>query len=186
MIIGACGPFASGKDTVADYLVTKGFYKISSGDILREQARDLGIETTRENLQDLGTKMKAEQGGAILIKLGLKDPTLDTVIVGLRHPDEIKYLRQFDDFYLINVTADRRTRYQRAVGRNKLGDNISSYEEFIAGEQRELSQPSGGQMLTQTMALADEVIENDHEVDQLKSKIDNLVNRLKRKFHGTK
>ena len=60
MIIGLTGTISSGKSTVAEILIKKGFEHHTYSDILRLEAKKRNIEPTRQNLQKLGNKLKEE------------------------------------------------------------------------------------------------------------------------------
>jgi len=62
MIIGLTGRNASGKGEVAEYLKSKGFVYLSLSDELREEATNLGIEHTRDNLIKLGNELREKYG----------------------------------------------------------------------------------------------------------------------------
>ena len=55
-----------GKSSVADSLKERGFYVISMGDVVRDEARLQNMELTDTNLGDLMLKLRKEMGpGAI-------------------------------------------------------------------------------------------------------------------------
>ena len=58
----------AGKSSVADSLKERGFYVISMGDVVRDEARLQNMELTDTNLGNLMLKLRKEMGpGAILI-----------------------------------------------------------------------------------------------------------------------
>ena len=62
-IMGLAGTFASGKDTLADYLVAhKNFYHVSTGDIIREESMKLHGSTDRVYLREVANQMRSERG----------------------------------------------------------------------------------------------------------------------------
>ena len=67
MILGVTGPLCAGTDSFGEILKKeKGFLWFSYSDVLRQEAKSLGIELTRKNLQDIGDKLRKEKGLGIL------------------------------------------------------------------------------------------------------------------------
>lgn len=183
MIIGILGRIASGKDTAAAYLQTKGFAHISLSALLREEATKRGIEWTRENLKQLGTDLKHEKGGDALARIACEQINGDTIITSIRHPYEVKYfMKKYPDFRLISIEADIHTRYARACARKRAGDTTQSFDEFQNIEQRE-EFGSGGQIVHEVFAFPHIEIDNNGTIDELKKRIDDTLVQLK-EDHG--
>ena len=113
-VIGITGHPASGKDTVGDYLVSKGFAKITLSDILREEMTKLGIPTDRNNIHKYVAEMRQKFGNGYLCKEAIMRIKGDTVIAGIRNSEELKILREKlkDDFKLVAVIAPLEIRYK--------------------------------------------------------------------------
>ena len=98
MIIGLTGSLASGKGVVSDFLKKEGFVYLSLSDELREIAKQMKIEFTRENLQNLGNKLREEKGAGVLAELvaeKIKSQQYRKVVVdGIRNPAEVNFLRK--------------------------------------------------------------------------------------------
>ena len=108
IILGVTGYLASGKDTVADYLIKeKGFHHISFSDILREDLKRMGKPITRESLQELGNELRTKFGGHILAErsIGRLDYEKNYVITSIGRVDEIDFLRRIKGFKLIFTDA---------------------------------------------------------------------------------
>jgi len=71
MIIGLTGSLAAGKEVVSEFLMGKGFAYVSLSGELRELAKSYNIEITRENLQNLGNKLREENGSTFLAQLAV-------------------------------------------------------------------------------------------------------------------
>ena len=71
IILGLCGENCSGKGTVADYLIKRGFYYFSLSDIIREELAKSGIEPTRDNMVK-GNELRETLGPSILAKRAIE------------------------------------------------------------------------------------------------------------------
>ncbi|MBI5733715.1 MAG: AAA family ATPase [Candidatus Kerfeldbacteria bacterium] len=177
-IIGIIGGIGSGKDTVADYIarkLTMSAYQISQP--VKDIAKTKGLEPTRDNLVELGTKIAQEKGADFIIKVLLERINHKAIITGLRQLPQIEYLRKNTKLILIAIEAEPRIRFNRATARNK-PDEAKTIEEFINNEQ---SENSGQhiQRLFDCMKLADYTIENNADLESLFKKIDYLLKQEK-------
>jgi len=178
MIIGLTGRNASGKGEAADYLKTKGFVYFSLSDELREEAKERGVETTRENMIKLGNQLRGEFGANYLArKINEKiDGKGNFVVDSIRNLEEIDELRKNKNFILVGVDAPVEVRFERAVERGRAGD-AKTLEEFKELEQRENLKNKTGQQLDECLKAADKLIINDGSLDEFHKKIDQLINQ---------
>jgi dephospho-CoA kinase len=175
-IIGLCGQPASGKDTVADFFVSKGFAHISLGDTLREEMRQQGIPVDRAHMSVFAAQAKKSRGMAYLAELAVGKVSGNAIISGIRGTAEVElFRRRFGpDFVLLVVDAPVETRYARARKRNRPGDNIS-FEEFRRIEDHERSAVSGAQEVDKVIALADLTVDNGGLTEALMAKLEHLM-----------
>jgi len=184
MIIGIVGPLCSGKDTVAKLIADEGFESISTGDFLRDEMREKGIELTRENMQEYIRKMRKKEGlkyPSNRIVKTLKEGK-DYLIQGLRNAEEGGELKKLKDFYLVSVNASEEIRFERMKKRAREKDPIT-FEEFKKIDDLELYGKGGkgyGFNIKECMDLADEVIVNDGNLQSLKEKIIKLLKELRK------
>ena len=73
LIFGVIGRNGAGKSTICDYLSEKGFSVFSLSDIVRSEADRQGLSHTRENLIQIGTRLKSEEGLDVLAKRSFKE-----------------------------------------------------------------------------------------------------------------
>ncbi|KKQ88153.1 MAG: hypothetical protein UT11_C0039G0007 [Berkelbacteria bacterium GW2011_GWA2_38_9] len=179
MIIGITGLSASGKDTVAEILEQHGFANFSLSDIIREYCRSIGQETTRENLIAAGKYLRETYGNdylpAQVIKKIREQKIENTVIVSLRHPDEIRLLKKEPDFKLVIVESPIEMRFARTQVRQGRPEDKDNFEEFKAHEDQERTGTAGGQQINAVMAIADLTIENTGTIEKLKEKVGKLI-----------
>ena len=175
--------FCSGKDSIADYLVKKGFSHFSLSDMLREELKRRGLEVTRDNLIQMGTDLRSEYGEGVLGERAfekIKAGEGDFVISSIRHPAEAKALMKHGHFFLVEVRAPINVRFKRIKKRNREKDpkTLKQLKEKEAIE----SQKSGpGQQLTNAIKLAQFVVKNDSTLKNLYSKTNRLEKDLRKR-----
>lgn len=183
MITGLTGKNGAGKGEVAKILQVTGFAYHSLSDVIRDELKKKGKEITRDALIREGTRLREEGGTSVLadrILLTL-DPEKNYVIDSIRHPEEVKALRRRSDFTLWNITASQKVRFERTRARNREQDP-HTFEDFIRFEKREEeSSDPASQQLKATAALADHVIENNGQLDDLSNRVRALVRELSKK-----
>ncbi len=182
MIIGLTGKNGSGKGVIADFLVGCGFQYYSLSDVLRDEIKKSGKNITREALIEMGRSLREEHGPSALADLVLKrlDIEKNYVIDSIRNPAEVKALKKRQDFFLINVEADQKTRFERVKTRARENDP-SDFDKFIELENKELQNVNpAGQQLLKTAALADTSIDNNESIPDLSDKIRALILDLNR------
>lgn len=176
-LIALVGQPGSGKDAAAEYISKNfGFRHIPSGNLLRAYIHDNHLgPLTRDNLQKVVTKLRAEKGNDILVRLataGLSNGSL--VVSGLRHPDEIEYIKGLGG-KVIAISANPDVRYRRSKHRNREGDEIS-LEEFSKLVQNE--NHGGAWNITQVMKESDYTVENNGSYKQLINALDGVMKTL--------
>jgi len=183
MIIGLTGKNGSGKGEVAKFLVTSGYIYYSLSDVLREELKSKGVEVTREKLIETGNRLRQEGGASVLADkvLAKLDPEKNYVIDSIRNPAEVQSLKKRIDFFLFNVSADQKTRFERIKVRKRENDP-ATFDEFVRIEKIEDESPDPHkQQIKQTTALADYTIQNDTTIEELHENIRTLLRELGKK-----
>lgn len=118
MNICLLGKAGSGKDTVADYLVTKGFHRRAFADKLKEIAIDLFGMTQKDRalLQQIGDKMREIQPNVWLDYL-FRNAAEPCVITDCRMPNEYEACRS-RGWMMVRVVADEEMRLSRLLKRD--------------------------------------------------------------------
>ncbi len=181
MVIGLTGPNASGKGEAALYIKSRGFNYQSLSDILREEAKNQGIETSRENLIKLGNALRRENGPSILARHAIEElsKTKDHIVDSIRNPSEVEALRKIEGFVLIGIDAPVEVRFKRTLKRKRPGD-AQTLQEFIEKEERENKASSENQQLRKCLEMAETVIINDSTVEGFHKKIDEVLEKNKK------
>lgn len=183
MIIGITGTIRSGKDTAANYLVSKGFTHYSLSDYIRKVVREQGLDQTdRTILQKAANELRTANGPGHLADKALEFflPGMDYVVSSIRNPSEIQVLKRSKGFTLISIDAPLEDRYKRALS---AGDKkFQAFDEFVESEQRERSNDPNGQQLHTCMDMADYYIFNPgtgtDSLRRLEQKIEELLIKL--------
>ncbi|DAC49294.1 MAG TPA: AAA family ATPase [Candidatus Thalassarchaeaceae archaeon] len=174
MLVGLAGRNASGKTTVIDWLKSKGFESNSCSDSIRHWLRSNNREITRDNLIDGGRKLRAMGGPGILAEmlLDLIEEGSKHAVDSIRTPAEVEAFRKRDDFVLVEIRAPRELRWQRLLERGRTGD-AETFEQFSIQEEAELvAHDESGQALIATAKMADVVIHNNGDIDDLYKQLD--------------
>jgi dephospho-CoA kinase len=174
------GPIASGKGTVAKMLARMGYAHFEYGDEVRKELALRGLPITREILQDVSDSLRLEFGTDILAQriatsvgsLRSQGKATKAVIDGLRHPDEVQWLKKQLQAYVIGITIPSELRFQRLRVRGRSSDPKTS-EDFAIAEQRDrgVGQPYYGNSVDECLPLANVIIANTGSREDLKRKL---------------
>ena len=178
LIIGLVGQPSSGKDTAAQYLITKGFVHHSTSNVVREYivTNSLG-EPKRELMQKVANQLRQKNGPDYLARLVLQNCPKMFVTSGMRNPAEVQYLKKMGAV-IIEITAPMEIRYLRAKARGRVGEDIN-FEQFKIIERKEdENNDPNVQNTTAVLALADYQMENKGDLGHLYKQIDDLLVKL--------
>lgn len=179
LIIGLVGHPSSGKDTAAAYLAQQGFFHISCGDRLRSEMQKLNLPIDRPSVRQFATEQRRQIGAFYPVNLILDQIVEKTVVSGFRNLAEVAYLKERfpENFHLLAIEAPLEARYQRALSRNRVGDDIS-FAEFKAHEEAERNANPESHELDNVMAKAEYTIENSGTLEELQAKIEKVITLL--------
>lgn len=180
MIIGLTGPIGSGKGTVVEILHKLGFSSMKFSDVLREMLTKEGKEINRTSLQDLGDKLRADEGGGAIAKRILKElkekEAKYWVVDGFRNPAEVEEFRHLKTFILLGINSDIENRWERIQKRAR--DNApKTFEEFKKEENRDkgIGQEDYDQQADACFKMADAYIMNNGTIEELEGKVKKLI-----------
>lgn len=180
MIIGITGKNGSGKGEVADFLKDRGFTYYSLSDEIREEMKKEGLEITRDTLIPFANNLRNKFGPSYLAEKVLErlDPDKNYVIDSIRNPFEVETLRKRKDFHLISVVAEPKIRFERLRNRARESDP-TDYDKFLEIDAREAnSDDPSAQQLDRTHEMADAVIQNNKDIDELHDKTKQILRVL--------
>src|SRR5215831_10117754 len=179
MLIGLTGRNAAGKGEVARYLQKKSFYYYSLSDAIRDEIRGRGEQLTRERLIIVGNELRQKYGSNVLAEriLAKIEDDKHYVIDSIRNPAEVDAFRAAKNFKLIRIEATPQVRFERILSRHRESDP-STFEEFVALENREAEGDDTSQNLVKVELMADETLLNDGPLSKLYPQIDGLLKKL--------
>ena len=180
MIIGLTGRNGAGKGEVAKFLQSKGFCYRSLSDVLREEIKEKGLESTRERLIEAGRELRASEGDGVLARRVLEKigEEVNCVVDSVRHPAEVEVFRSRQDFRLVAINADPEVRFQRIQERDRESDPTTLDEFQTLETQESASLQQGGQQLIACERLADFRITNNKSLKELHEKVIELPQTL--------
>ena len=169
-IIGIGGTFASGKDTLAEYLVRNyGYNHVSTGDMVRMTARERYGNIERPTLQKTGSELREESGPGVLAEKALGQPR-PLVITGIRTGGEVETIKAAGGVMLF-VDADPEKRYERMCNRSRDAEVKLTLDEFLANEAKEVkvTDDAADQNIGVVRNLSDVMLDNSGELDKFLS-----------------
>ena len=181
MIIGITGTLSSGKGSVVDTLIKKGFKHYSVRKFLIEEIDKRMLPVNRDSMVFVANKLREENSPSYIIEKLYEVAQREggnCIIESLRAVGEVEALRKKGDFYFIAVDADVRKRYERAMQRKSESDNVS-FEKFVQDEQREMtSEDPNKQNLKACMEMADVKIINNGSLEDLEKDVEEILKKI--------
>ena len=145
-IIGVAGRDRSGKDTVADLLMSAGYFGFSFGDAVREEARKRHAGDPNPisvaNLTETSNWLRSQHGPAVILDQALSayQKAIDSgkqypglVLYSVRAPVEADYILEKGGD-LVWVEADDRVRLERRKTAHREGEAKLTIDDMLAQE----------------------------------------------------
>ncbi len=180
IIIGIAGKIAAGKDTVANYLINQyGAQQLKFSKVLRDILQRIYQDISRENMQKISTILREGFGDDLLAKVIYNDILNSNekmiVIDGVRRLPDIEILRSLPEFKLLFIDTDIENRYQRLIQRNEnIDDRNKTFDDFQKEDQAEAEIN-----IDKLKSIADYIIDNNGNIDNLYKQIDKIITELK-------
>jgi len=175
-IISVIGLMGAGKGTFAHYVSKKyGYFKITYGDIIRDLARQRGLELTRENLQAVRRETLKKYGPEYVGKLVAEKIRnhKKAVIDGVRLIEDINpIIKEYGKPVVVLIETKPEIRFERMRKRNRPGDP-KTLEEFKDQEEKEKKLFD----FDRVFALADYKIKNNGTLEEFYRKIDDFMKK---------
>lgn len=189
LIVGITGTIASGKSTIAEYLVRKhGFLHLSLATAVYEEVRKRNLTPALSELQNVGDSLRREYGTAVLAqRVQRRMETLPdgsyVVLEGIKNVAEVHELRKWANFLLLAVDASEEIRFQRMIQRSQSGSQTRSYPteaEFHGLDRRDrgIGEPEWGQGVDLCVEEAGIVIQNNGTLEHLYQRLEDTLSSL--------
>jgi dephospho-CoA kinase len=173
---GLISPMAAGKGTIANYLVTKyGAKTYNFSGPINEILKRLHIPHSRENQIKIGSSMREQYGEDVwaqtLKKDILKDNPNIAVIDGIRYPADLEISKTLPNFILVAVETDADKRFARLkIRSDRPGEDTLDRATFDTQHDSATERH-----IKEVMKEAHVVITNDGSLEELYTKIDNIL-----------
>jgi len=171
-IIAVVGPIAAGKGTAAELLIQQGYAPFNYGDVIYEERTALGLKEERKISNAVGAGLRLTFGNDIIarriadsIERFLEEEQGQKILIdGLRHPEEVLWVKENLGAQVIGITASPEVRFQRTLKRNRAVDP-KSLEGFVEvdHEDRGVDSRAHENQSDSCVLLADIVIENNND-----------------------
>ena len=174
-VIGIVGLIGAGKDTAAKYIEEKYGYKpISYSELVHEKVREENLEPTRENLQMIAKKYREKFGfdyfARLAVEKALSSGHEKIILKELRRKEDVEFPKSvFKDFYVIEIYANKKIRFERLKKRKSRKDP-KTWKEFL--EQEENEKKLG---FHEALKYADFRVKNNSSLKKLFSNLDKIM-----------
>ena len=168
----------SGKSEAVRVARERGFQVLRMGDAVWDEVRRQGLPLEAGQVGRVANEMRASHGADIWARRTLEsvDREADVIIIdGVRSRAELDAFEEElgADFYLVLIDCPDELRMERVTSRGRDDDTMSP-EAFRARDERELSWGLG-----EVLASADTVIPNTGTLEELRSRVSDLLEGLR-------
>jgi dephospho-CoA kinase len=178
-VIAFAGMPFSGKSEAVTVAKEMNIPVVRMGDLVWQETKNKGLELNDYNVGVTADNMRKKYGKDIWAKKTLEKIKLIKngellIIDGIRNIEEIETFekRLGKNFTLISIQSTDKLRYKRAMNRGRQDDS-KDLKLIKVRDKRELSWGLGN-----VIASADIVITNQGSIDEFKSRIKDLLNKI--------
>jgi dephospho-CoA kinase len=173
LITGMAG---SGKTTLSNMLIEKGYKVFTMGEVIRHEVRMHNLSPTRKNLERMAEDIRRHGGNAAVAKkcipLIIGELNSKVALDGVRSLDEAYAFEEAFNVILVAVHASPETRFNRLKDR-KRKDDPSDIKTFRSRDRNEL-----GFGIGEAVAMSNFVIINENGLSDLEKSLDKLLEKL--------
>jgi dephospho-CoA kinase len=175
-LIGLTGTNGAGKGEAAAYFVARGYAYFSLSDVIRDELRERGEPSSRDNLIRTGNDLRDRFGPDVLARRTMDKigRTGRAVIDSIRNTREVDLLRRQEGFMLLAIDAPIALRFARVAVRGR-DESAGDLEAFRKKEEEERAGGATGQQLEACMAAADRLIINDGTIPEFRRKLEEVA-----------
>jgi len=181
LVIGLAGMPGAGKSLFVEAANELGYAMVAMGDVIRQETLKRGLELNPQNVGKVMLQLREEGGNCVIAEKcvpKIVEQTGSKVIVdGLRSLNEADTFKaHFSKFTLVAVHASPETRFIRLNCRGR-SDDPKNYQVFRERDLRELSVGLGN-----VIAMAEQIIVNDNEMEQFKAQVKDYLGWIEEKW----
>ena len=181
IVVGLAGMPGSGKSLVVETARELGYAIVVMGDVIRDVTANRGLDLTPQNVGKVMLQLREEGGNTVVAEKCIPkieaQASSKVLVDGLRSLYEVDVFKaHFAKFSLVAVHAFPETRFNRLFNRHR-SDDPSGWEVFRDRDMRELSVGLGN-----VVAMAEQMIVNDNNVEKIKPKIVEALGRIEEKW----
>ena len=181
LVIGLAGMPGSGKSLVVEIARELGYAIVVMGDVIREDTAKRGLDLTPNNVGKVMLQLRADGGVSVVAQKCIPkieaQESSKVLVDGLRSLCEVEAFKaHFAKFSLVAVHASPETRFNRLFSRRR-SDDPSGWKVFRERDIRELSVGLGN-----VIAMAEQMIVNDNNVEKIKPKVAESLRRIEKKW----
>jgi dephospho-CoA kinase len=184
IIIGITGTMTSGKGALKYFLVHRGFKSIRNTSLILAEGLKKRVDmSNRDNWLDLVVELRKKQVMEVLSKESEKNIKENNryVICPIRHPADIKYLKDKYNALIIFIDSPYKMRYRRTLLKG-LGSGLKEGD-FKKKDEFEYSPTSKDKKylpnISKCKKLSDEIIINDKSLNDLNKKLERILRKYK-------
>lgn len=174
-ILVTTGMPGSGKEEFLKICQAHGAKVVRMGDIVRDKAKELGLEMSDANVGNLASEERKRYGMDIWAKRTIPFVGGELVVIdGTRGPGEIRAFKNAfgEDLKVVAIHTSQKARFDRLKARAR-PDAPMKQSEFEQRDKRELEWGLG-----EAIALADYMIVNESTLADLKSQVNKFLDKL--------
>lgn len=176
VILGFTGLMACGKGTAAKYFSEKynaPTFRFSTS--MRDVLDRLYLPQSRENMSAISRITREEFGQDLYAKVMAKDvgkAESDIVVVeGIRREEDVVELKKLQNFKLVAIDVDMKTRWERLIVRGENPDDkTKTWEQFQKDHELETELT-----IPPVMKQADVTVDNNGTLEEFYKQLDQLV-----------
>jgi len=161
----------SGKDIMWDFLSKKlqiPCFQISEA--LKISAKERWIETSRENLIEIGKEFSEKYGDDYLVKIIIQNTSAQKIIITwMRQIWQLEYCKKYHNTQFIWIEANSEIRYKRLIANYKFS---WSYEKFMDLEKLDESKI---QNVWKCLEYCEDIVENNWGLEDFELQIRKLI-----------
>lgn len=174
MILGITGTNGSGKGTVVEYLLSKGFTHYSARAFIAEEIERRGLPLERPSFKKTADSLRKAHGPSYIIEQLFAQAQArggDAVVESIQELAGAHFLHE-QGAKLLAVNADQKLRYERTVLRGSHTDHVD-FATWVQQEEAEWHNEAAHEMdVPGVMALADAIVMNNGTLEDLHAQVE--------------